>query len=120
MVADPDDFGKTIGGDILEGKKTFLLLEAARRARGTDRRLIARVMRPERGWKNADGSVTPDGAATVLEVAALYERTGVIAETRRRVRRATGEALQHLRRLPDNAPRQALAWLAGALITRGS
>jgi geranylgeranyl diphosphate synthase, type II len=123
VVADPDDFGKTVGGDILEGKKTFLLLEAARRAAGTDRDLIINVMRrdgPRAGWKNSDGSVTPDGAAAVAEVAALYQRTGVIDETRRRVRRATGEALEHLRRVPDNAPRQALAWLAGALITRGS
>lgn len=120
VVADPDDFGKTVGGDILEGKKTFLLLEAARRATGPDRDLIATVMRRPQGWKNSDGSVTPEGAAAVAAVASLYRRTGVIDETRRRVRRATGEALRHLRRLPDTAPRHALAWLAGALITRGS
>jgi geranylgeranyl diphosphate synthase type II len=123
VVADPEDFGKTIGGDILEGKKTFLLLEAAKRAKGSDRTLIGRVMKKEgaRGtWKREDGSLTPAGRAMVEAVTSLYVRTGVLEETRRQVCRATGEALRHLRRLPGNAAREALAGLADELITRAS
>ena len=36
---------KTIGGDIIEGKRTYLLLRARERARGADRTLLDRVMR---------------------------------------------------------------------------
>ena len=31
IIADEKEFGKTIGSDLVEGKKTFLLLEALRR-----------------------------------------------------------------------------------------
>ena len=43
IVADEKEFGKTIGGDLVEGKKTFLLLEALRRAKGEQKKMLQRV-----------------------------------------------------------------------------
>ena len=36
-----DSLGKKIGGDILEGKKTFLMIEALHRAKGEEREVLA-------------------------------------------------------------------------------
>ena len=123
VVGDPNDFGKTIGGDILEGKKTYLLLRAAERARGEDRTLIRRVLRKEgsRGaWKTAEGGVTRRGQAVVAAVKELYIRSGVIDEARVVVERTTDEALLELGRLPESNARAMLRWLAGELVHRES
>ncbi len=38
ISADEKKFGKTIGGDLVEGKKTFLFLEALEKSKGEDRK----------------------------------------------------------------------------------
>ncbi len=123
VVGDSRDFGKTIGGDILEGKKTYLLLRAAERAEGDDRRLVGRVLRKEgsRGeWKTDDGAVTPEGRAIVERVKDVYVRCGVAEEARRVVQRTTREALSELGRLPRTSAREMLRWLAEELVHRES
>lgn len=123
VVGDPDDFGKTIGGDILEGKKTYLLLRAAERAAGADGALIARVLgkeRPSPAWKKEDGSVTPAGHALVASVKEVYARCGVLAEAEKVVKRTTDEALAGLRRLPRTGAREMLRLLAEELVHRES
>jgi len=123
VVGDAAGFGKTIGGDILEGKRTYLLLTAAGRAEGSDRGLIAQVMRREGShghWKGADGAVTPEGRAFVQDVTRAYERCGAIDDARGVVRRTTGGALRELSRLPRSTARDMLRWLAGELVHRAT
>jgi geranylgeranyl diphosphate synthase type II len=123
VVGDPRDFGKTIGGDILEGKKTYLLLRAAERAEGDDRTLVGRVLRKEGsagGWKTEDGAVTAGGRAVVAAVKDVYERCGVLDEAGRVVQRTTREALAELGRLPRTTAREMLRWLAEELVHRES
>ena len=64
---DPATFGKEIGGDIMQGKKTFLLINAMRLAQGDDADEL-------RHWLN-DPYATRDNK--VRGVTALYERLGV-------------------------------------------
>jgi len=64
---DPKTFGKEIGGDIMNNKKTFLLINAMQLAKGDDAREL-------RHWLN-DPYATRDDK--VAGVAALYERLGV-------------------------------------------
>jgi geranylgeranyl diphosphate synthase type II len=121
VVGDPRDFGKTIGGDILEGKRTYLLLRAAERAEGDDRRLVGRVLRKEGSageWKTEEGAVTPGGRAVVEAVKDVYTRCGVLEEARRVVRRTTREALSELGQLPRTTAREMLGWLAEELVHR--
>ena len=40
ISADEKEFGKTIGGDLVEGKKTFLFLEALEKSKGEDRKKL--------------------------------------------------------------------------------
>jgi geranylgeranyl diphosphate synthase, type II len=121
IIADPDAFGKTTGGDVLEGKRTYLLLRAAEKASGADRALVERVLRKEGSglaWREASGAVTPEGRAVVSAMAALYERHGILDDARRLVRRSTRDALAALAVLPDSPARAALAVLADDLTTR--
>jgi len=123
VVADPRNFGKTTGGDILEGKKTYLLLTAATRVTGRDRALIARLLAGggfRAGWKTAGGRVTEAGRIMVDAATGAYRRHGVLDDARRVVRRATAEALGSLRRLPASPAREALRRLAEDLVTRAS
>ena len=64
---DPKTFGKEIGGDIMNNKKTFLLINAMQLARGDDAVEL-------RHWLN-DPYVTREDK--VAGVTALYERLGV-------------------------------------------
>ena len=64
---DPATFGKEIGGDIMNNKKTFLLINAMQLAQGNDADEL-------RQWLN-DSNATRDDKVT--GVTALYERLGV-------------------------------------------
>ena len=123
VVGDPHEFGKTIGGDILEGKKTYLLLRAAERAEGDDRKLLARVLRkegPAGEWKTNEGAVTDGGRAIISAVKDVYRRCGVLEEAGRVVERTTREAVSEISRLPRSAAREMLRWLAEELVHRES
>ena len=75
VIADAGKFGKPIGGDILEGKKTFLLVEALRTADGEDFDLLQNVAQK----KSGDGDI-------VKQVRSIYDRLGVIDLARERSR----------------------------------
>lgn len=123
VIADPRSFGKAVGGDILEGKKTFLLLTAAERAKGADRTILERVLGRRRRageWKTDDGTVTKEGRSVIEEIRGIYERYAVLSDARHVVHRTTKSALLQLRRLPVSRAREMLCWLAESLVHRAS
>ena len=65
VYGDPATFGKAIGGDIMNNKKTFLLISALSNASAADRDQLT-------GWIEAK---CPDRAAKVAAVTAIYDRT---------------------------------------------
>ena len=81
----PETFGKEIGGDIMNNKKTYLLINAIRLAQGDDADEL-------RHWLN-DPYATRDNK--VAGVTALYERLGV--------REMIEEAITHYNDLAINA-----------------
>ena len=64
---DPETFGKEIGGDIMNNKKTFLLINAMQRAKGDDADEL-------RHWLNDSYATREDKVSGVTR---LYERLGV-------------------------------------------
>jgi len=44
IIADENKFGKRIGSDLIEGKKTYLFIKALEKARGEDRKLLSKVV----------------------------------------------------------------------------
>jgi geranylgeranyl diphosphate synthase type II len=95
------EFGKRIGSDIIEGKKTFLLLTARARAKGADRALIESVLQHRKL-----------NAKAVSRVQELYLRCGVLDEAREAILRHTKRALAELTALNPGPARDALAAMA--------
>jgi geranylgeranyl diphosphate synthase type II len=107
VVADEEVFGKAVGGDIVEGKKTFLLLHALEHARQEDRAILARVVRRE----NLGRSIIP-------KVRAVYERTGAIRSAQVFVARDTQAARHQLQKLLPSDSQLMLLWLTNMLEKR--
>jgi geranylgeranyl diphosphate synthase type II len=118
IIGDEKRFGKTIGGDIVEGKRTFLLLTALEHSRGADRKLLEQVLRR----KTSPGRrLSPAGRRSlVADVRAVYERTAVISATRRMVDGETRRALRALAVIPASPARTMLHWLSTSLVDRAS
>ena len=116
IVADHAQFGKTIGGDIIERKRTYLLLTALERARGKDRRTLRWLLalpNNDRALRTAAGRTR-----TIATVTDIYQRHGVLQDARRLVRRDTNRALRALSELPPGEGRTMLKWLAEHLVVR--
>jgi geranylgeranyl diphosphate synthase, type II len=104
LTADHAEFGKTIGGDILEGKRTFLLLkliEKQDQLSNEDRGVIERVLSRE---------------ASEMDIASIrsaMQRLGVLTETQSAVEEHTALALQALAKIDtDTTHLRAFAdWL---------
>ncbi len=67
VYGDEQTFGKAIGGDIMNNKKTYLLINALASMSDTDRGELV-------GWINAEN---PDRAEKVAAVTQLYTKAGV-------------------------------------------
>jgi geranylgeranyl diphosphate synthase type II len=100
-------FGKRIGGDIIAGKKTYLLLEALTHANGGDRRLLRRVTRGQVVRKEDVASVT-----------SAYQRSGAIDRARGAIRAHVARGQRALRNLKRGRAREMLHWLAEMLRDR--
>jgi len=99
--------GKTVGSDIVEGKKTFLLLHAIAHAKGGDKRML-QTLSPR------------NGAMRLRRIQSLYGRLDVASGASRAITAHTRKALQALRPLPRNRGTQMLSWIAGQLVERTS
>ena len=109
LVGDEASFGKRIGGDLREGKKTYILLRALERARGADRRQLLRVFRKERiAWRE------------IPAFRDLFERTGALEDARRKIARDIRSAQAQLRFLPRTTDRDMLFWFSELLRERST
>lgn len=106
LTAPPETWGKPLGGDLVEGKKTFLLLLAMDRAVGDERTWFARV--------GAGG--LPGGE--VDEAHRRLDRLGVLDATREAVDAYVRSGLDALRVLPPGDAADALRALAASLAHR--
>jgi geranylgeranyl diphosphate synthase type II len=107
VVADEKKLGKAIGGDLVEGKKTFLLLESLKRAKGKDRAMLMGVMR--------NGGIPK---RKVAEYRRIYERTGAIDGAMVQIRKDISEAKSSLGQLKESNARSMLSWFADMLLHR--
>jgi geranylgeranyl diphosphate synthase type II len=107
IIGDERELGKAVGGDIVEGKKTFLLLEALRVARGNDRKLLIQVVRE----KGASRRLIP-------AYRRIYFETGAIDAARRRIKKDISRAKKELHKLPASKAQAMLAWFTDMLLNR--
>lgn len=86
---DPATFGKAIGGDIMENKKTYLLIKAYEGADGQQKRELA-------AWMHNNDAVREEKVDAVRD---LYEVTGARAATEKKVEDLFAEAMLKLREM---------------------
>ncbi len=107
LVADDTRWGKTIGGDLLEGKKTFLVLLALERGSSDDRAWFRSLVRRK--------GIT---AEEVPEARARLERAGVLDAAACAVREHTQAALDLLQSLPTGPGVETISWLIRTMQAR--
>ncbi len=100
-------FGKVIGGDLREGKKTYLLLTALECTTGNDYALVRRVV---------DEKGVPDELIPAIKE--LYERCGIIEKTRTAIEKECTQGMRHLKALPATPGREMLGRYALQLAGR--
>ena len=108
ISADEKKFGKTIGGDLVEGKKTFLFLEALEKSKGEDKKKLLKVIERKGIRRNQ-----------VLIYKQIYEKLGVLDDARKQIKLYTKKALNSLELL-DKEKSKIFVWLADSLINRTS
>ncbi|MEF8816411.1 MAG: polyprenyl synthetase family protein [Salinibacter sp.] len=107
LIADDEEWGRGVGGDLVQGKKTFLTLRALERAEGEEHAWFARLV-TDGGLPRADVPEARDRMADL----------GIFEEARAAVRTYTEQAHDHLDPLPDTAATEALHWLLDRLQAR--
>jgi geranylgeranyl diphosphate synthase type II len=107
IMADNGKSGKIAGGDVINGKKTYLLLRSIELSSGSDRELLQSII-------DNNGI----GAESVAEVREIFEKSGVLDETRAMINRDTEDALAALETLPYAEGREYLKGFAGILMKR--
>lgn len=110
VYGDPATFGKAIGGDILCGKKTYMLLTALSKVDSETRQELLRLLQEK--------ALSPD--KKIAEVTHIYDTLNIRQEAEQTIQHLTEQALLYLSGLPDNEVKNALISLAQALTKRNT
>ncbi|MDO6738334.1 polyprenyl synthetase family protein [Wenyingzhuangia sp. 2_MG-2023] len=85
----PETFGKQIGGDIIENKKTFLVLKAKELLKGDD------LVEFEKYYTNE----TFEEAKKIEEVKAFFEKSGAVSKIKEEIKSYTDKAFKILEQI---------------------
>ena len=85
----PETFGKQVGGDIIENKKTYLYIEGLKTATAEDRRALEQ-------WFTLESF---DQEKKIFEVKAIFERSGSKKAIQNEIEKYTDQAINDLGKL---------------------
>jgi geranylgeranyl diphosphate synthase type II len=108
LTAEQAELGKTIGQDIVEGKKTFLIIKAIETARTEQDKALLKEFLNNHG-------LPPE---KVPEIKEMLSRLGVLYEAQAEIDRYFSQAKNYLKKLPENQSTQILGWLLETLNKR--
>ncbi|MDR3129687.1 MAG: polyprenyl synthetase family protein [Tannerellaceae bacterium] len=86
VYGDPAVFGKATGGDILAGKKTFLLVSALSQASSLQTAILTKVLH----------SATVKADEKIAAITCIYDELGIREQTARQIQKFYNEALRRL------------------------
>ncbi|OGU51294.1 MAG: geranylgeranyl pyrophosphate synthase [Ignavibacteria bacterium GWC2_36_12] len=107
ISGDEKKFGKKVGGDLIEGKKTFLFIKALSKAKGNDKKKLIKVIK--------NNGIKPQKVNMYKH---LYEKLGVIENAKAEIKFYTNRALRSLKTLKKEDDKEIFSWLANSLIKR--
>jgi geranylgeranyl diphosphate synthase type II len=109
VYANQDIFGKTVGGDIAENKKTFLLISAIDRAQGEHALILRRAIQGQ----------IPDTDEKIRLVRKVYDDLDIPRYTREKITEYSNRAFDYLQSVKvDNNRKIYLLELAHQLVKR--
>ncbi len=107
IIGEENEFGKKIGNDLIEGKKTYLFLRALEKAKRKDKLELLKVIK--------NNGIKPN---EVDKYKNLYIKLGVIQDAEHEIMKYTKLALKNLSILPNRDGKDLMIWLAKILINR--
>jgi len=109
ILADEKKFGKKIGGDIREGKKTYLLLKGLETVKDKkDKTLLESVITKKGLKKESD----------ILAVKNIYEKYGIIESAKKEIENYTNKANSYLEKIKNRKSKLMLSWFSYMLLKR--
>lgn len=106
-TADPKKFGKKRGGDIIEGKKTYLTLLALQRCNDKQKRILTSVL------GNQDSDIED-----VRKVINIYQALNIIEDSQDAIRYHYRSAMEHLEQFESSEYKQEITAFLNRLISR--
>lgn len=107
IIGDEKHFGKITGSDLIEGKKTFLLLSALKKAKDDDLIKLMRVVK-NRGITNDEVEVYKS----------IYDKLGIIEKAKKEIKSYTKLAIKSLDAMKNQECKELFIELAHSLIDR--
>jgi geranylgeranyl diphosphate synthase, type II len=101
------EIGKFVGGDLVEGKKTYLFLKAIEKAVGKDKAELLKIIMKK--------GINQD---EIPKYKALYLKLGVLDDAKKEIMKYSNKALAHLKYLKRQEDRDLFIWLTDSLIKR--
>lgn len=98
VFGDYESFGKQIGGDIIENKKTFIYLKALEMASPKNKIEL----------KHLYSVNSKDAQQKIETVTSIFENTGVVLETQKQIKLYTDEAFELLENLPIDRDKRTI------------
>ncbi|TYP95213.1 geranylgeranyl diphosphate synthase, type II [Fodinibius salinus] len=106
-VADPKKFGKKKGGDIVEGKKTYLTLLALQRSEEQTNRKLVKLL-----------TSTENSEEEIAEVISIFESLDVFSDTKNAIKYHYQEAIDHLDTFDNSQYKKGITEFLNRLISR--
>lgn len=107
VTGDVKEYGKEIGGDIREGKRTVLAAHLLRTASPQDKRIFSRLLGKKKVTRNE-----------IRKAIGLYEKYGSIGYAKAQAETYLANALKALNKLPPSEARDNLSSIAEFLVSR--
>lgn len=107
LTADEAEFGKVIGGDLIEGKKTYLFIKAYEIAKGEDKKILFEMILNKGIQRNQ-----------VEKFKEIFSRLGVLDQAKKSVFDYTDLAVDSLKKLSRKEDKEIFRWIAYSLIER--
>lgn len=109
LFADEKKFGKKIGGDIREGKKTYLLLKGLETVKDKNEKVLLQSVIKNKGLKKEKD---------ILKIKEIYEKNGVIDAAKSEIEKYTKLANESLGKIKSRKAREMLMWFSYMLLKR--
>ena len=117
LIGDESEFGKSVGGDLAEGKKTYLFLRAMEKAKGKDKKELQKLVQ-NKGLENRIQKNKAKLQSEIKKYRKIYNDLGVFEDTKKEVLNYTKKALKALEEIKNREAQDSLIWLANVLLKR--